>query len=160
MTIREMPSDSRVWIYQSNRELSQSEVDEISRKGESFISEWTAHRKLMEACLSVEHHRFIVLMADEKKALASGCAIDKSIYFIKEMEQRFNITLLDRTLVAFRTGEGTNTFRISEFEKFIQSGTISPETLVFNNLVTSKKEWESHWLTPLKNTWLMKNVGK
>ena len=34
---------SRIWVYQSSRELSENEVVEMSHKLERFIEEWTRH---------------------------------------------------------------------------------------------------------------------
>ncbi len=38
-----LPNNSRVWIYQSDREFSQNEVDFITEKAIEFINNWTRH---------------------------------------------------------------------------------------------------------------------
>ena len=38
-----LPDDSRIWIYQANRTLTEDEVSEIETKLSKFIQEWTAH---------------------------------------------------------------------------------------------------------------------
>ena len=40
---KNLPSNSRVWIYQSAREFSNKEVDFIALKSEDFINQWTRH---------------------------------------------------------------------------------------------------------------------
>jgi len=35
----------------------------------------------------------------------------------------------------------------------IKMGKVNAETLVYNNLVTVKKELDTHWEIPLKNSW-------
>ena len=35
-----LPDDSRLWIYQSNRDFSNQELDEISNLTQSFLINW------------------------------------------------------------------------------------------------------------------------
>jgi hypothetical protein len=70
--------DSKVWIYQSNRVFTEAENKLILDKATSFISDWTAHGKLLKASINSYYNRFLVLMVDETQANASGCGIDKS----------------------------------------------------------------------------------
>ena len=38
-----MPDDSRIWIYQSNRDFNESEISVINDKTISFLENWQAH---------------------------------------------------------------------------------------------------------------------
>ena len=81
---------SKVWVYQSNREFNTAETEEIKKIGLLFTRDWTAHGSQLNASLDILYNRFIVLMVDENDASASGCSIDKSLAFIKNIEQQFN----------------------------------------------------------------------
>src|SRR5215470_11160597 len=98
-------SQSRVWLHLSSREFTNSEVNEINDLLKQFCIQWTAHGANLYAQGEVLHQRFIVLMADETHAGASGCSIDKSVHFIQELEKRFNTQLFNRMLIAYREGE-------------------------------------------------------
>jgi len=39
----EMPKDSRVWIYQSNRKFLDTELNEVNDSISKFLKTWTAH---------------------------------------------------------------------------------------------------------------------
>ena len=80
-----MPSDARVWVYQSNTILSDAEVNTIKNEGAHFISDWAAHGSNLKASFDVLFNRFIVIAVDEQQATASGCSIDKSVKFVKEL---------------------------------------------------------------------------
>ena len=40
---KNLPDNSRVWIYQSDREFTAQEIDFISDKAKAFIESWTRH---------------------------------------------------------------------------------------------------------------------
>ena len=96
---------SRVWIYQSNRVFSLSEVKDIEVILHAFTSDWTAHNQQLHAYFEIKYHQFIVLIVDETQAGASGCSIDKSVRLMKDLEQKFNINLFARFNIAYRSQE-------------------------------------------------------
>lgn len=153
MNYKEMPPDSRVWIYQSTRGLSQKEIEEINIKGQDFIEQWTAHGKLLKASFEIFYDRFLIFFVDEKQAIASGCSIDKSVNFVKEIEKKFNLNLFDRMAVAYKKGNEIISCRLNEFEKLLQKGIVNENTIVFNNLVQSKAEFDKSWEVPVKESW-------
>ncbi len=151
---QDLPYSSRLWLYQSDRPFSPEEVRKIREKGAAFINEWTAHGSKMKAALEVFHDHFIGIFADETTTEASGCSIDSSVHFIQELEQEFNIHLMDRTNVAYRKQD--DTIRVVSLEKFREMtkvGMIGEETTVFNNLVTTKEEFEKNWEVPFHQSW-------
>ncbi len=152
-TIKNIPPDSKVWVYQSNRKLTDSEVETISNSGLAFIEQWAAHGASLKASFDVLYNRFIILSVDEKQAMASGCSIDSSIRFIKEIEKLLNINLFDRLQVAYRSGNEIISCSLSEFEKLAEAGSVNESTIVFNNMVTSKADFDTKWEVPLNQSW-------
>jgi hypothetical protein len=145
--------DSKVWIYQSNRVFTEAENKLILDKATSFISDWTAHGKLLKASINSYYNRFLVLMVDETQANASGCGIDKSVRFFQLLENEFQLNLMNRLLVAYKVNSDVLTCQLSEFEKKIEQQEIHEDTIVFNNLVATKSEFENNWEIPLKKSW-------
>ena len=92
-------------------------------------------------------------MVDEELALASGCSIDSSFEFIQDLEKRLGVSLLDRLIVAHRDAKGIALTRIDEFEIMIRDGEVGIETIVFNNLVDNKADFDSKWEVLLKDSW-------
>ena len=148
-----MPLDARVWVYQSNSVLSDAEVNAIKTEGAHFISNWAAHGASLKASFDILFNRFILISVDEQQAMASGCSIDKSVKFVKELEQKFSLNLFDRMQVAYREGNEINVCTLSAFEKLAAQGAVNESTIVFNNMVTSKKAFDSEWEVPLKQSW-------
>lgn len=152
-TIQQMPSDARVWVYQSNSLLSEAEVNTVLQKGKVFIETWTAHGASLKASFDVLFNRFIIISVDEQQAVASGCSIDKSLAFIKSLEQEQKLQLLDRMQVAYRDGAAIEVCALPEFEKRALKGLVNPNTIVFNNMITTKAAFDSSWELPLRESW-------
>jgi hypothetical protein len=152
-SISNMPSEARVWVYQSNTVLTDAEVNAIKNEGAHFISDWAAHGASLKASFDILFNRFIVIAVDEQQAMASGCSIDKSVKFVKDLEQKFNLNLFDRMQVAYKEGNDIKVCSFSDFEKLAAQETVNESTIVFNNMVTSKKAFDSEWEVPLKQSW-------
>lgn len=148
-----LPPNSKVWVYQCNRPLTESEKEIITQLGIQFIAQWSAHGASLKASFDIVYNRFIVLAVDEEQALASGCSIDKSVKFIKELEQQFNLNLFDRLQVAYRNGNDIVSCSLSAFEKLAEQGLVNQNTVVFNNMVTTKHGLDTEWEVPLKQSW-------
>jgi len=145
--------DSRVWIYQSNKEISRETAALIKSEIENFVSQWTAHNHALKAWGDLIENRFIVLMVDETQAGASGCSIDKSVAFVKYCAEKAALDFFDRFNFAYRVGGELHSADRFEFEALYKKGEINDSTIVFNNLVQTKAEFEEKWQIPLAESW-------
>lgn len=153
VTYREMPADAKVWVYQSNRPFTDEELRQLEVEIAEFADEWVSHNLKLKAFGAVYLKQFIVLMVDESQAGASGCSIDRSVYFLKLMEQKLGVELFDRMTFAYRLGDEVRTASRDEFAHLYQSGIINDETLVFDNLVHNKEAFDHSWIKPLAESW-------
>ena len=151
--------NSRVWIYQSDRELNEAEISKLQQQLDSFATGWTAHNNQLKAKAEIRYNRFIVLVVDESQAGASGCSIDKSVNFMKQLEQQFGINLFDRFNLAYRSGVNILSASRDKFEALIKQGVINNDTIVFNNLVQNLTELDSKWEVPFKDSWHTRLFG-
>ena len=145
---------SKVWIYQSNRTLSDTESAEIEIALKNFAKEWTAHKQELKATGKVLLNRFLVLMVDESLNLASGCSIDSSVKFIREVENHFQLSLLDRSVLLFEENEKLFEAQISQLNEKISVGEIQSTTFYFNNTVTLLEEMKYNWKVQVKESWI------
>ncbi len=150
---KKLPDDSRIWIYQANRKLSDDEVQKIAEQTSEFLTQWTAHGTELEAGFEVKYNRFIVIGLNQANASASGCSIDASVRFIQSLEKQFELDLLDKMNVTFYNGPYIAHKSLEDFKKMAKSRSVSPNTVVFNNLVNTKAEYEEHWEVPAKDSW-------
>ncbi|WP_430400674.1 ABC transporter ATPase [Flavobacterium sp.] len=148
-----LPSHSRIWIYQSDRKFSEDEISEIEEKLKSFIESWSAHGQSLEASYLLKYERFIIIAVNQDVQAASGCSIDASVQFIQSLEQKFNIDLMDRMNVTFKTGEYIAYKSLIDFKKMAKAKSVSSSTIVFNNLVNTIEEWQDFWEVPASESW-------
>ncbi len=150
---------SRVWIYQSDRELYDEQVKQLHEILNNFTAEWTAHNHQLKAKAEVRYNRFLILIVDESQAGASGCSIDKSVNFMKKLEQQFDIKLFDRFNFAYRDGEKVLSLPRHDFERMLKEGKITTNTIVFNNLVQDLQQLDTKWEVPFKDSWHLQLFG-
>ncbi|VAV82953.1 FIG00649260: hypothetical protein, partial [hydrothermal vent metagenome] len=136
-----LPETSKVWIYQANRSFSESELKEITSKLDTFIENWTAHGSDLQAGYEIKYKRFIVLALNQNLNAASGCSIDASVHFIQQLEQAYNVDLMDKMNVSYKQGEFVAYKSLVDFRKMAKQKAVSKNTIVFNNLVTNKAEY-------------------
>lgn len=144
---------SRVWVYQADKELTDKQAAELLALLNEFAAAWTAHNHQLKAKAEVRYNRFLILIVDESQAGASGCSIDKSVNFMKGIEQEFGIHLFDRFNFAYREGEKVLSAPRHQFEELLKSGKINSQTIVFNNLVHDLGQLETKWEVPFKDSW-------
>jgi len=149
----ELPEDAKVWIYQSNRKLTDDEVERITLKCQDFIENWTAHSTPLVASFVIKYNRFIIFAVNQEIQQATGCSIDASVHFIQHLEQQFTIELLDKMNVTYRSGEHIAHKSLLDFKKMAKEKAVSEHTIVFNNLVNTKGEWEEFWEVPASESW-------
>ena len=150
--------DSRTWIYQSSRPFSIAESLEIGIRIKQFAAEWKSHGNPVKGTAWILFDRFIIIMADERATGVSGCSTDSSVRMIRDFEQQFGLTMFDRTSLAFWVEEKIVLISLPEIQQAFDNGSITTETLYFNNLVQTKAEFEKNWITPLKNSWLATRI--
>ena len=148
-----MPSNARTWVYQANRSLELEEIEKIKIAASHFLADWAAHGNALNATFDVLYDRFLVLMVDEVSALASGCSIDASVKFIKELEQVFSISLFDRMTIVYKHGDKLFSCSMEQFEELLGVGEWNENTIVFKNTITTKEAFENAWEVPVKNSW-------
>ena len=160
--LADLPSEAKVWIYQSNRFFTDQEIKEISIQGEAFVNQWSAHGAKLKASFEVLNSLFILVAVDEQQANASGCSIDKSVHFIKQLEQQYTITLFDRFRVAFTSGEEVFHCSYSKLLDVLENNFVDAieDVIVFDNTISTKAAFDSHWKVPLKNSWMKMVLNK
>ena len=149
-----MPAHARVWVYKSALPFTTGQLEMLAMRGAEFAVSWAAHGAQLAAAVDVLHDHFVVIAVDERQAAASGCSIDASVQFIKQLEQELGHSLTDRMLVLYQKDGQVRACRALEVEAMLKNGTLSPDTTVFNDLVATVGDLRTSFQVPLKETWL------
>lgn len=148
-----LPENSRVWIYQADRKLLNEDIEHISAKAIMFIDQWTRHGDDLKGSFTIKYKRFLVLVVDESLNSASGCSIDASVRFIQELEKELNVDFMNKMNVAFKSDDTIKMVSLSDFQELAKTNEITKDTIVFNNLVATKHDFEHHWEIPAHKSW-------
>ena len=149
----ELPLESKIWIYQSNRKFTDDEFQEIDVATQAFINDWSAHGTSLEASYLLKYNRFIIFAVNPEVQATTGCSIDKSVQFIQDLEQKYQVDLLDKMNVTFKNGEFVAHKTLIEFKKMAKDKAVTGATIVFNNLVNSIEEFNESWEVPAEDSW-------
>lgn len=144
---------ARVWIYQSSREFSKKEVSEISLKIKDFVENWQRHGDDLKASYEIKYNQFIVFAVDEKLNSVSGCSIDASVNLIKQLENELSVDLTNKLNISFKDENNVNIVSLADFQKYAKLEKITSNTIVFNNMVTSKSDFKNNWEIPAGKSW-------
>ncbi len=150
-----MPDYARVWVYQANQNLTDSEVQIIQQVLENQINNWAAHGASLAGSVQVLHNRFVIVAVDEMQNQASGCSIDASTRWLKDLGNDLNLDFFDRS-VAFLQNNDLKTVEIGKIKTLVTEDILTPDTLIFNNLVPNIQAFKSNWNIKASDSWMKK----
>ncbi len=153
-TLATMPAHARLWVYKSAQPFSPEQHAAINASSQAFVDGWSSHGRLMDAWAGTYLDHFLLIAADQEQALASGCGIDKSVRFVQELERATGLTLTDRMVLVYVAADGVRTARVQDVPDLLGSGGLTADTIVYDDLVTSKKEFDVRFRARLADTWL------
>jgi|694.fasta_scaffold22018_6 hypothetical protein len=149
-----LPDHARVWVYQANRKFTEKDVEQIMLRGSHFIREWDTHGAPVAGEIAVVFDCFVVIAADEQQQMVSGCAIDRSVSLVKEIEQFTQTNLFDRFSVALvKSEDEILPLSMEEFTSGMENGTYNADSLVFNNTLTTLQQLRNEWIVKIKDSW-------
>ena len=158
VTFDKISDDSRIWIFQSNQLISNIDIESLEKKIDAFLSSWTSHGDQLMVASKIKYNLFIIIALDESCSTASGCSIDKLVNFIKNIENEYQISLLDRLDLSYRDKNKISVLRLDDFKRKILEKKINNDTIVFNNLINLKSDLTDNWEIPLNRSWHQKLI--
>ncbi len=158
-----IPSDfsdhSKVWIFQCNRAFNEKEQAEVNEQLMQFYTQWVSHDERVKGWANLLFGQFIIVMADEAQSTQlGGCSTDGMMRLMKNLEKQYNVNLFDRMTLTLLVKGKAEMLPYEQVQYAIDKGFINEDTLMFNNIATTKKEILESWLVPLKYSWLASRV--
>lgn len=127
--------EAKIWLYQANRELKDAEVQYLEKQLSNFVDQWSAHGNKLKASSQVlDSYRFAICA--DGSVEASGCSIDASVRFMKEMGAELGVDFFNRMqILSDREGQ-------KEFVAFSELKN-NPELEIYHPAITNLKELRS-----------------
>ena len=149
-----LPDTARAWVFAASRELQPAERDELLAGVDRFLDSWVAHGVPLTCARDWRYDRFLVVGVDEAAAGVSGCSIDALTQLLREVEQRFAVTMLDHGPVLYRSGNTISRESREEFGALASTGQIDLDTIVFDNTISTVAALRAgEWETAARSTW-------
>ena len=148
----QLSKNSRVWIYQSDQNISENNKKIIDNQLTHLCNNWNAHGAEIHSSFIIDDF-FIYLFADESIEMASGCSIDNTVKVIKSLSDQLNIDFFNRLNVVYIQENKAEIISLNKFKSIIK-----PTTLVYNNMIRTKDEFENNQIVQVKDSWLSRFV--
>jgi len=88
--------DSRIWFYQTDRKLSENEIQSLSIELKEFMKTWAAHGSGLYGDFTFFNPFLLIVAVDDSKVPPSGCSIDAFVRFLSALGQKYNIDFFVR----------------------------------------------------------------
>jgi len=144
-----LSDSSKIFIFPSNRKFYPKEIPIVQEKLEAYFQEISE----IELFFEIRYDRFLILIVSDKTPLDMERS-DLLVKLIQSLEKEFKITLLDKINVCFKQGEYVQLKEMAAFKKLIKSKGVSNKTIVFNNLINTKSEYDNCWEAPAEESWI------
>jgi hypothetical protein len=149
-----LPAHARLWIFAAERPLAADEQDRLLGAVDEFLDGWKAHGEPLAAARDLRYGQFLFVAVDESNAGASGCSIDAMVRSLVTLERELGLELVNHGPVLYRTEQGIARADRPRFAALARQGTVTPETMVFNNTLTRIGELEEgRWEVPASEAW-------
>lgn len=149
-----LSDSSKLWVFQSDKIISPSNQKILINEISPFLTDWSSHGTEIKSSFEIRYDLFLIISVDEEINSASGCSIDKLTNFIIRISNEIGVDFFNRLNVAYKSdSEKINLRSLSDFKTLISEGKINEESIVFNNLIKTKKDYIEQWEVQLKNSW-------
>jgi len=144
-----LSEEAKVYIYPSSRKFYPNEIDSLEDKIKDFLVNWTP----FSTSFKIPYNRFLVFFLEEDASVTTEL-LDALASFIFQLEKEHNLTLLDKINVCFKQGEYVQYQEMKRFREMIKNKSVSKKTIVFNNFIQNKFDFENNWEIPITESWL------
>lgn len=153
-----LDGSAKVWVYHCSDIIPEEKIPEVKQHIFNFVGQWVSHNNALKAYGNIFHNRLLCLFVDETQAGASGCSIDSSVRFIKDLGAHYGVDFFDRMIFSYIKEDEVYTAKKTELKALHELGTIDKETLFFDALVKDKDQFIGNWLVPLGDSWMKRMV--
>ncbi len=148
-----LSEEAKIWIYPSSRKFYPNEIEEIDTKIKNFVMCWKQEDLDFKCSYQFVYNRFIIISAEESVSTLTNKEIDALVGFILELQETYNVALLDRMNVCFKQGEYIQYKELKDFKKLVKNKAVSSKTIIFDNLLTRKFDFDNYWEIAIEDSW-------
>ena len=149
----EIPEDAKVWVYPSSRKFYPNEIEALEEKVKTFVESWKSDDATFKASFKFLYNRFIILTADDIATELSNADMDAAVSLILNLQETYEVALLDRMNVCFKQGEHVQYKDLKDFKKLLKNKALTGKSIIFDNLVNTKQDFDNYWEITIEESW-------
>jgi hypothetical protein len=155
-----LPDASRVWVFGSDRPLTEEATTTLLKHVDEFLAQWKAHGEPLTAASQFRDHRFLVVAVDQSTAGASGCSIDGLFRVLQGLQSQLGASLVGGGRVFYRDGTGAvQSAARGEVATLVESGAITKDAVVFDLSLTDLGAFRHGFEKRAKESWIASMAG-
>ena len=149
-----MQLSARLFVFNSESELTESMSEDFSNSLAPFLAAWKAHGAALDAGFRLIANRVLFIVVDEEAQTATGCSIDSLTHFLKQS----GVNWFDRTKIlhapSITSLDGPwSVSDLGEFHSALKSGEIPLDHLVLNTTVLRLEDFRKNGLQTVSESW-------
>lgn len=149
---QEISDLAKVFIYPSSRKFYPDEIDGLLETVKLFLKDWS-EKNSQNITYQFLYNRFLIFFVDDQETPLKNSGIDAIVTFIFQLESTYSVSLLDKMNVCFKQGEYVQYKDLKDFKGLLKNRALTEKSIVFDNLVTTKTDFENHWETTIAESW-------
>lgn len=155
-----LPDAARVWIFGSDRPLTEEGTTVLLKHVDEYLAGWKAHGAPLTVGSQHRDQRFLVIAVDQSTAGATGCSIDGLFRVLQGIEPQVGASLVGGGRVFYRGAESVvqSTTR-EQLPTLVASGEITKDTVVFDTTITDLGSFRSGFEKRAKESWVKEIAG-
>ena len=154
MLLSELPSSARLWIFCSDDQLVQEKQEQLTIALEEFFKVWESHNVPVKGALEIYYNQFVIVSGYCEDGGISGCSTDSLFRVVTDLANQLEIKLEVTGDIFFKENGSICRVNAGEFEKIVNAGKVDFDTVVFNNSITTLKEFNTgKWETSFSKSW-------
>ena len=140
---------SKLLIFPSSRKFYENEVPEITKKTNEFLNDLQD----LKLHFKFEYNRFLIIFIAEETPMDVK-QNEQIVEFMQKLEKEYGVSLIDKIKVFFKQGEYVQVKEVPDFKKMIKNRSITKKTIVFNNFIYTRSEFDCCWEVPAEESWI------
>jgi hypothetical protein len=139
-------------LYAASRPLTDAQSAELSAALAAFLAGWASHGSPVDGAGAVIDNRFLAVA--HKPHEIAGCSRDALLFFLKEAGARAGVEWVGGSRVFYRSETGVEDVDRPGFRALAATGTITPDTVVYDTTVNTTDALLDGRFTPAaKDSW-------
>jgi hypothetical protein len=155
-----LPDASRVWVFGSDRPLTEEGTTALLKEVDAYLADWKAHGAPLTVGSQLRDSRFLVVAVDQSTTGATGCSIDGLFRVLQRLESQVGASLVGGGRVFYRDGTAQvqSTTR-DQIPALVSSGAITKDTVVFDTSLTDLGAFRAGFERRAKESWIKGLMG-